>query len=77
VDSLDIVSDARDFISEYELSYPMLRDGEGDTRESFGIVGFPETFVIDRRGRIAAVRRGPVDAAFMRSQVAPLLRRGA
>ena len=75
--TLDIVGDARDFIREYELSYPMLRDGEGDTRESFGIVGFPETFVIDRRGRIAAVRRGPVDDAFMRSQVAPLLERGA
>jgi cytochrome c biogenesis protein CcmG, thiol:disulfide interchange protein DsbE len=77
VDTLDIVGDARDFIGEYELSYPMLRDGEGDTRESFEIVGFPETFVIDRRGRIAAVRRGPVDDAFMRSQVAPLLERGA
>src|SRR5919109_1499073 len=51
------------------------RDGDGETRESFGIVGFPETFVIDRRGRIAAVRRGPVDDAFMRSQVAPLLRK--
>jgi cytochrome c biogenesis protein CcmG, thiol:disulfide interchange protein DsbE len=77
VDTLDLTTDARDFISEYELSYPMLRDGEGETRESFGIVGFPETFVIDRRGRIAAVRRGPVDDAFMRSQVAPLLRQGA
>jgi cytochrome c biogenesis protein CcmG/thiol:disulfide interchange protein DsbE len=77
VDALDIVGDARDFIREYELSYPMLRDGEGETRESFGIVGFPETFVIDGRGRIAAVRRGPVDEAFMRSEVAPLLRRGA
>jgi len=77
VDALDIDQDARDFIREYELSYPMLRDGDGDSRESFGIVGFPETFVIDRRGRIAAVRRGPVDDAFMRTQVSPLLREDA
>jgi cytochrome c biogenesis protein CcmG/thiol:disulfide interchange protein DsbE len=75
VDALDVTSDARDFVRHYELDYPMLRDGDGDTRESFGIVGFPETFVIDRRGRIAAVRRGPVDEAFMRTQVAPLLAR--
>jgi cytochrome c biogenesis protein CcmG, thiol:disulfide interchange protein DsbE len=74
VDTLDIVGDARDFIGEYELSYPMLRDRDGESRESFGIVGFPETFVIDRRGHIAAVRRGPVDEAFMRGEVAPLLR---
>jgi cytochrome c biogenesis protein CcmG, thiol:disulfide interchange protein DsbE len=73
VDALDVTTDARAFIRRYGLSYPMLRDGDGDTRESFGIVGFPETFVIDRRGRIAAVRRGPVDEAFMRSEVAPLL----
>src|SRR5918999_1172524 len=77
VDALDIDRDARDFIRQYELSYPMLRDGDGDSRESFGIVGFPETFVIDRRGRIAAVRRGPVDDAFMRTQVSPLLREDA
>jgi cytochrome c biogenesis protein CcmG, thiol:disulfide interchange protein DsbE len=77
VDTLDIVGDAREFISHYQLDYPMLRDKEGESKESFGIVGFPETFVIDRRGRIAAVRRGPVDEAFMRSQVAPLLRERA
>ncbi len=35
---------------------------------NFGILGLPETFVIDRQGRIAAVRRGPVDEAFMREQ---------
>lgn len=74
VDVLDVTTDARDFIRKYGLSYPMLRDGDGDTREAFGIVGFPETFVIDRRGRIAAARRGPVDEAFMRREVAPLLR---
>ena len=74
VDVLDLTGDARDFIDEYELTYPMLRDGEGDSREGFGILGFPETFVIDREGRIAAVARGPVDATFMREHVAPLLR---
>jgi len=38
-------------------------------------VAYPETFVIDRQGRIAAVARGPVDDAFMRRNVAPLLER--
>jgi cytochrome c biogenesis protein CcmG/thiol:disulfide interchange protein DsbE len=70
----DLTADARAFISKYKLTYPMLRDGEGLTREPFTIVGFPETFVIDRRGRIAAVRRGEVDEKFMREHVPPLLR---
>ena len=37
------------------------------------MVAYPETFVIDREGRIAAVRRGPVDEPFLNAEVAPLL----
>jgi len=74
VDVQDISDDARAFVDEYGLTYPMLRDGPGDLRDDFGILGLPESFVIDRRGRIAAVVRGVVDDAFMRERVAPLLR---
>jgi cytochrome c biogenesis protein CcmG, thiol:disulfide interchange protein DsbE len=77
VDVLDEIGHARDFVHEYGLTYPMLRDGDGSTRESYGILGFPETFAIDRQGRIAAVARGPVDAEFMRERVTPLLREQA
>jgi cytochrome c biogenesis protein CcmG, thiol:disulfide interchange protein DsbE len=73
VDVLDVTGDAQDFIDEYGLTYPMLKDKDGDALESYGVVAYPETFVIDRGGRIAAVRRGPVDDAFMRTEVAPLL----
>jgi cytochrome c biogenesis protein CcmG/thiol:disulfide interchange protein DsbE len=73
VDVLDVTADAQDFIDEYGLSYPMLKDKDGDALEGFGVVAYPETFVIDRDGRITAVRRGPVDEAFMRTEVAPLL----
>ena len=73
VDVLDVTGDAEDFIDEYGLTYPMLKDKAGDALESFGVVAYPETFVIDRDGRIRAVRRGPVDEAFMRTKVAPLL----
>jgi cytochrome c biogenesis protein CcmG/thiol:disulfide interchange protein DsbE len=74
VDVQDISDDARAFVDEFNLTYPMLRDGPGDLRDDFGIVGLPESFVIDRRGRIAAVVRGVVDDEFMRERVAPLLR---
>jgi cytochrome c biogenesis protein CcmG, thiol:disulfide interchange protein DsbE len=74
VDVLDVSSDARAFAREYRLSYPMLRDKDGDTLDDFGVIAYPETFVIDRRGRIAASRRGPVDERFLRARVEPLLR---
>jgi peroxiredoxin len=70
---LDITGDAQDFIDEYDLSYPMLKDKDGNGIETFGVVQYPETFVIDTEGRITAVRRGPVDERFMRSEVEPLL----
>ena len=73
VDMLDVTEDAQDFIDEYDLTYPMLKDKDGSGIETFGVVQYPETFVIDTDGRITAVRRGPVDERFMRTEVEPLL----
>jgi cytochrome c biogenesis protein CcmG, thiol:disulfide interchange protein DsbE len=75
VNVLDVTSDAIDFAREYGLTYPMLRDPDGASLKPLGVVVYPETFVVDRRGRIAAVRRGVVDEEFMREKVAPLLER--
>ena len=77
VDVKDVTDDARAFIDEYELTYPMLRDGSSDSSEAFGVVGYPETVVIDRRGRIAGVTHGPVDESDLRRQVLPLLQEKA
>jgi len=74
VDVLDVTSDAQEFIDKYGLTYPQLRDKDGSTQDELGIVAYPETFVIDRGGQIAASRRGPVDDAFMRETVMPLVR---
>ncbi len=75
INALDVDSDARAFVREYRLSYPMLRDPEGESLVDYGVVGYPETFVIDARGRIVALRRGVVDEPWMRQHVAPLLER--
>jgi cytochrome c biogenesis protein CcmG/thiol:disulfide interchange protein DsbE len=77
VDVLDVTDDAHEFVKRFDLTYPQLRDGDGDTLADFGVTGQPYTFVIDRRGRVAAVRRGPVDDDFMRAEVLPLLRERA
>lgn len=76
VDALDVTADALDFIREYDLTYPMLKDSDEEVYPEYGVVQFPETFVIDAEGRIAAIRRGPVDEEFMREQVLPLTRAG-
>jgi cytochrome c biogenesis protein CcmG/thiol:disulfide interchange protein DsbE len=74
VDAFDATSDARSFVRQLHLTYPMLRDPAGLVKASFGVTGFPESFVIDPGGRVAAIARGPINDAFMRSAVMPLLR---
>jgi cytochrome c biogenesis protein CcmG/thiol:disulfide interchange protein DsbE len=74
IDTFDVTSDAASFIRQYHLSYPMLRDPSGEVKQRLGVTGFPESFVVDRRGRIAALERGPVDDRFMQGTVLPLLR---
>jgi hypothetical protein len=41
------------------------------------VAAYPESLVIDRKGRVAAVMRGPLDDAFMREHVKPLLKEPA
>ncbi len=76
VDVLDVTSDAKDFIAEYGLTYPHLRDVDEEAMRDYDVPGLPETFVIDRQGRIAALKRAPVDEQFMREAVLPLLAEG-
>jgi len=73
IDVLDVADDAREFVEEYDLHYPQVRDTEADLLGDYGVTGYPETFVIDKRGRIAAAEKGPGDDDFLRREVLPLL----
>jgi cytochrome c biogenesis protein CcmG/thiol:disulfide interchange protein DsbE len=73
IDTFDVTSDATSFIRRYHLTYPMLRDLDGQAKQKLGVTGFPESFVVDRSGRVAALERGPIDGSFMQGTVIPLL----
>ena len=38
------------------------------------MTGFPENFLVDPRGHIALIRRGPVDESYLQQAVEPLIR---
>jgi cytochrome c biogenesis protein CcmG/thiol:disulfide interchange protein DsbE len=69
----DVSDSALQFVRRFKLSFPSLRDRDGEYADRYGSRAFPETFVIDRRGRIAAQRRGPVDKAWLDRTLQPLL----
>jgi cytochrome c biogenesis protein CcmG/thiol:disulfide interchange protein DsbE len=68
----DNSSDAETFVHQNHVSYPVLRDVAGSFARSYGADGIPETFVIDRRGRVAAVRRQPVTNAWLAQVLPPI-----
>jgi cytochrome c biogenesis protein CcmG/thiol:disulfide interchange protein DsbE len=62
---------------EFGLTYPSLRDPDGSYVRDFGQTGYPETYVLDRRGRVAAVRRFPVTQQWLDRTLPPLLKERA
>jgi cytochrome c biogenesis protein CcmG/thiol:disulfide interchange protein DsbE len=56
VDAQDFTGDARHFVRKYKLSYPNVHDGPGDVLPKYGVTGFPETYFVDRRGRLVGDR---------------------
>jgi cytochrome c biogenesis protein CcmG/thiol:disulfide interchange protein DsbE len=70
----DNSGDALDFLDEFGSTYPQLRSVGNERSEAFGSTGVPENFLVDPRGRLALIWRGPVDERFLRENVDPLVR---
>jgi cytochrome c biogenesis protein CcmG/thiol:disulfide interchange protein DsbE len=63
VDWSDARSGAQAFIARYHWSFPNVRDSNGTVGNAYRLTGLPTTFVLDARGRIRRVLRGPQDEA--------------
>jgi cytochrome c biogenesis protein CcmG/thiol:disulfide interchange protein DsbE len=60
IDYHDLASDARRFVSAHTLTFPMLQDGSGSVTSRYGISQVPETYILNRQGRVVAHLRGPI-----------------
>lgn len=49
------------FVRQLGLTFPVLLDPDGFIPKRYGVTGYPETFVIDRAGRIVQHLIGPED----------------
>ena len=68
VDVNDFTKDARRFLGAHRVPYVAVRSA-GSISERFGLVGLPETFYVDRVGRIRGMTRGQLSAAALRHQL--------
>jgi cytochrome c biogenesis protein CcmG/thiol:disulfide interchange protein DsbE len=72
----DTTEDAIDYVRSAGVSYPVVEDSDSRTALAYGLRGVPETFVIDRTGRIADRIIGPVDATWLTNQINSMLPAG-
>ena len=70
---LDNSDDSQQFVRQEHISYLVLRDVSGNFVRDFGTSGVPETFVINRSGRITEHWTGQIDGQQLQSALRPLL----
>lgn len=74
IDIQDKEEDARGFLREFEISYPNGMDPGNRIAVDYGVWGVPETFIIDRDGRISYKHVGAIDAQTMVARLDEALR---
>jgi len=61
----DNTNDSEAFVRQQHITYPVLRDVSGNFARAFGTAAVPETFVINRQGKIVALRRYQLDGSWL------------
>jgi cytochrome c biogenesis protein CcmG, thiol:disulfide interchange protein DsbE len=64
---------ARKFMEQFGFTFPNAMDVGGKVAVNYGVYGVPETFLIDKKGRIRERKVGAVDAEALRGHVERLL----
>ena len=74
VDIQDKEPNAREFIKQFSFTFPNGPDPGSKVSIDYGVYGVPETFFIDRQGRIAYKHVGALSPVLMEEQVQALLK---
>jgi cytochrome c biogenesis protein CcmG/thiol:disulfide interchange protein DsbE len=61
------------FLRENGITFPSLRDRDRTYVRSFGVNAYPETFLIDREGRVVSVFRGAVTQEWLDRELPKVL----
>lgn len=65
----DSAEAAREFEAKYSLTYPTVLDPDGRTAIDFGVLGIPESFLIDKDGLVRDRQFGPYTADELRRKI--------
>jgi cytochrome c biogenesis protein CcmG/thiol:disulfide interchange protein DsbE len=73
VDYVDTETAAKAFMQRFDITYPNGPDLGTRISQAYRIKGVPETYVVDKTGRLAFVKIGPTTQAELMSVIEPLL----
>jgi len=62
IDVQDLSGNALKFIARFGQTYPIVRDKSDETYRAYGLTGVPETFFLDRAGRVRIHWVGEINA---------------
>jgi len=74
VNNQDKTEAALKFIDRFGLTFPQGYDPRGKVGIDYGMYGVPETFFIDRKGKVRYRHAGAIDAATLKAKLAEVLR---
>lgn len=74
VNNQDKTSEALKFIDRFGLTFPQGYDPRGKVGIDYGMYGVPETFFIDREGKVRYRHAGAIDAATLEAKIEEVLR---
>lgn len=71
----DTISDVKNFVREFKLTYPILLDVEGKVAVLYQNTALPSTYFVDREGIIRTVMiGGPMSETFIQSKIETILK---
>jgi cytochrome c biogenesis protein CcmG/thiol:disulfide interchange protein DsbE len=68
---------ARRFLTQFGHTFPNAPDPSGRVSVDYGVYGVPETYFIDRKGRVRFKQVGPVSDELLKQQIETLLAEAA
>ena len=75
VDYVDTETEARTYLTHFRISYPNGADLGTKSSQAYRIRGVPETYIIDRQGKLAFAQIGPFTSLEeIKSRIDPLLK---
>src|SRR5262249_59069807 len=65
----DETAAARGYVRTADVTYPVVEDTDSSTALAYGLRGVPETFIVNRSGRVVNRIIGPVEATALTSEI--------